>query len=77
MQYYQSWQQYYYNQCQWAQWSQSQEAAQKKAAEDDCLKEFDVEAANQNTLRVNQQFDDAMHESQWFSELLNFPITPS
>jgi len=75
LQYYQQWQQYYINQAQWAQLNQNRSSPEKEtttATTNDVndLVGFDVEKANRETLSINQDFDDEMHESQWFSQLL-------
>jgi len=73
MQYYQQWQQYYLSQAQWAQYNQTKNpetTAKKKVEEVLDFVVFDVANANEEKIRVNQEFDDEMHESQWFSDLL-------
>jgi len=79
LQYYQQWQQFYINQAQWAQLNQNPNSPEKKKTTTTTtttttdvidLVSFDVDEANRHTLQINQDFDDEMHESQWFSQLL-------
>jgi len=71
LQFYQQWQQYYLNQAQWAQYNQSQGASPANRKEEALQPPgFDAQMANEEKLRVNREFDDEMHDSQWFSNLL-------
>ena len=61
------------HQAQWAQYNQTKNpetTAKKKVEEVLDFVVFDVANANEEKIRVNQEFDDEMHESQWFSDLL-------
>jgi len=71
LQFYQQWQQYYLSQAQWAQYNQSQ-GVSTLDKKDQALQPqgFDVDKSNEEKLRVNQEFDDELHDSQWFSHLL-------
>jgi len=70
MQYYQQWQQYY--QAQWAQYKQNNESSAATAAATKEREEavdflgFDVAKSNEEKIRINRDFDDELHDSQWF-----------
>ena len=58
-------------QAQWAQYNQSQGSSPANRKEEALQPPgFDAQMANEEKLRVNREFDDEMHDSQWFSNLL-------
>ena len=74
---------FFLDQAQWGQYNQAAEAsstpsptsptpAAKRSEENLSLPPFDVHKANEEIMRVNQEFDDEMHESQWFAYALGF-----
>ena len=58
-------------QAQWAQYKQSHEsssAATKEKDEAEDLLGFDVAKSNAEKIRINRDFDDELHDSQWFDD---------